>query len=132
MGRVTVSDAEIARARRRGEIEARSAAKSVRYLPGPDLLRITLRNGTEVLVPRNLSDGLRGLPRSAARELKVGHSGNALTIEHRDVHISVRGLIRKATMGEDPFARAGRTRSRAKADAARANGRRGGRPPHAA
>ena len=129
---IGLDSAGIASARWRGSIAARNDAKTVRYHPGRDTLRITLKNGTDVLIPRAKIKGLRGLPKSAASELKVDLGGEALSIEHRDVHISVGGLIRKAVMGDDPFARAGRTRSRAKANAARANGLRGGRPPSAA
>jgi hypothetical protein len=129
---IGVDSAGIARARRRGGISARNVARAVRYHPGTDMVRITLTNGTDVLSPRAKIEGLRGLPQSAAGKLKVDLGGEALSIVHRNVHISVGGLIRKAVMGDDPFARAGRTRSRAKANAARVNGLRGGRPRSAA
>jgi hypothetical protein len=133
MSKITELDsAGIAKARRRGIVSSRNDAKAVRYHAAADTVRITLKNGTDVLIPRTKMDGLRGLPRFAARKLKVDFGGEALSIEQYDVHISVGGLIRKAVMGDDPFARAGRTRSAAKANAARANGLRGGRPPSAA
>ena len=105
---------------------------AVAYNATNDALRISLRNGTVVTVPRLMIHGLRGLPKAAAGRLLVGHHGEALTIEPLDIHISVRGVIRTAVMGEDPYAVAGRSRSPAKAAAARKNGMRGGRPPKAA
>lgn len=129
---IGLGSAGIARARRRGIDSSRNDAKAVRYHPAADSVRITLKNGTDVLIPRTRIDGLRGLPRFAAAKLKVAFGGEALSIEQYDVHISVGGVIRKAVLGDDPFARAGRTRSLAKAKAARANGMRGGRPRSAA
>ena len=125
---VGLDNPSIVEARRRGRLAASNSAKAVRYHPATDTVRIELKNGTNVLIPRTKVDGLRGLPPGAARRLRVDFGGEALSIERLDIHISVGGLIRKAIMGDDLFARAGRVRSAAKAKAARVNGLRGGRP----
>lgn len=122
----------IARARARGKRERKNDAVRVRYDSKLDQVFIALRNGTTVAVPRHLIVGLRGFDRMVAAKLRVSRVGDALEIPKLDIHISVGGLVRKAVLGGDPYAQAGRTRSSAKAAAARTNGAKGGRPKVAA
>ncbi|MNG14960.1 hypothetical protein D3C84_987550 [compost metagenome] len=66
-------------------------------------------------------------------QLKVGFSGTALCHEGRDLQVSIAGLISASKplmdMASSVIAsRNGRQSSVAKAEAARANGKKGGRP----
>src|ERR1700680_1872202 len=117
-----------ARARARGKRERKNDAVRVRYDANLDQVFIALRNGTTVAVPRRLIVGLRGFDRLVSAKLRVSRVGDALEFPKLDIHISVGGLVRKAVLGDDPYARAGRTRSSAKTAAARKNGTKGGRP----
>lgn len=65
--------------------------------------------------------------------LKVGFSGTALCHEGKDLQVSIAGMISASKPLMDMAAsviasRNGRQSSAAKAEAARANGRKGGRP----
>lgn len=60
--------------------------------------------------------------------MKLARIGDAIELPEYDLNVSVAGIVRKAVFGEDLYARAGSVRSKAKSVAARANGRKGGRP----
>jgi hypothetical protein len=129
-------DAGIAEACRLGRLEHKTDAKGVSYDPSTDRMVITLYNGTSVAVPRRMFAirGIKGttVSKSTASKLRVSRFGTALEFRKLDMDFSVHGLLRKAVLGDDPYARAGRTKSPAKAAAARANGAKGGRPKAAA
>lgn len=108
-------------------LELKRNPTSIRYVSTDDSLRITLKGGTEVLIPRNITV-LRDLPRSAVKSIKLSRAKDSFELSEYDVHISPLGMLRKAIFGDDPYARAGRVTSPAKARAARRNGAKGGRP----
>jgi len=100
------------------------------YDPSADHVLIGLRSGVVIAIPR---PGIKELLRASQRELvDVVVVGDGLRWEQLDLDVSVAGLLREM-LGEGLFLREaggirGRVRSRAKADAARANGAKGGRP----
>jgi hypothetical protein len=95
-------------------------------------LRIALPNGADIRIPRREISELRNLPLAALKELRLSRLRDAIEIAAYDVHISALGLLRVVVLGDDPYARAGRAKSSAKARATRVNGAKGGRPKKAA
>ncbi|MGH9769264.1 MAG: DUF2442 domain-containing protein [Blastocatellia bacterium] len=110
------------------EIQARAAS----YDRASDRLVIDLKNGATFIVPCDLIQGLRGANPDDIAEVELGPRGASLHWEKLDQDFTVGGLVRgvfgtKAWMKE--LGRAGgRVKSKAKAAASRANGRKGGRP----
>jgi hypothetical protein len=123
----SLSFENMARAEFFENLELTRTPTAIRYMPANDSLRITLKGGTEVLIPRQITV-LRDLPRSAVKLIKLSRAKDCFELPRFDVHISPLGMLRKAIFGEDPYARAGRATSPAKARAARRNGAKGGRP----
>ena len=116
------------RARRtRGEI-----AIAIRYVPQSNCFRILLASGVTLSIPRHLIQGLEHAPLKDARRVELAGRGYGLHWPTLDVDIAIPDLLAgsfgtKAWMSA--LARvAGRTKSAAKASAARENGRKGGRP----
>ncbi len=84
--------------------------------------------GTTVIIPRRWMEEFRGLSKTDMKKVRLNNVRDAIEIDHLDIQISAMGLLRDAVFGDDPYARAGRVSSPAKARAARRNGARGGRP----
>ncbi len=94
--------------------------------------RLEFRSGGVITVPRQVVPGLAGMSRSALDAIRVSPAGDVLSWPALDVDVYVPGLVER-TFGTRLFARAtgqrgGLRRSTAKANAARANGAKGGRP----
>ena len=95
-------------------------------------IRIRLTNGGSFAVPVALLDELRKLSDDELATLEVGAAGVGLRWPRLDIDLSVMGLAR-AVLGSAALMRVagavgGAARSRAKAEAARRNGAKGGRP----
>ena len=95
-------------------------------------MRITFPNGVSAAIPVVLIEALNGAPAKAIREVGVSPLGASLHFESLDVDLSVSALLAMAFKGTAATtalsAIAGSTISEAKSAAARANGKRGGRP----
>ena len=83
-------------------------------------------------IPRKAVPGLQRASASNIGSIVVSQAGDALSWPSLDVDVYVPGLVERA-FGSRLFAaatgrRGGRTRSKAKAAAAKANGAKGGRP----
>ena len=129
MGRLIGFDSKgIARARKRGAEEFARAPLFANYLADEDAVLLKMPSATLVKIPRLWIKELRGLSRPALETLRLGFFREAIELPDRDIQISAMGLLRDAVLGEDPYARAGRVKSPAKARAARRNGAKGGRP----
>ena len=133
--KVTAKDRErLARARARGDARAEdpSAIVDARYDAARDAIELEFRSGGVITVPRQVVPGLAGMSTSALDAIRVSPAGDALSWPSLDADVYVPGLVER-TFGTRLFARAtgqrgGLRRSTAKADAARANGAKGGRP----
>lgn len=133
-------DLLIANAERRGEATSADEprAASARYDAVSGRIVVELTNGCGFLFPARNVQGLEAATDGALAEVEVLGLGIGLHWDRLDVDVSVPGLLAglfgtKAWMDRQRAARAGATRSPAKADAARRNGAKGGRPPgHAA
>lgn len=133
--KVTAKDRErFARARSRGDARAKdpSAIVDARYDAARDAIELEFRSGGVITVPRQVVPGLVDVSASALDAIRVSPAGDALSWPSLDVDVYVPGLVER-TFGTRLFARAtgqrgGLRRSTAKADAARTNGAKGGRP----
>jgi hypothetical protein len=126
--------AQIPAARARGEREwkAGRCATSARYDRATGRVVMELSNGSVYEFPISSIPEMANASAKALAKVEVSPGGFALHWEELDADLSVPGLLmsslgRREKLSE--FARlAGRTKSPAKAAAARANGAKGGRP----
>lgn len=125
------SDAEIDAALARGR-EVRSAeprARSARYDGVSGRVVMELTNGCIFAFPARLAEGLEEASDEQLAAVEILGAGSGLHWDEIDVDLSVPGLL-AGLLGTAAWmaGRAGRATSPTKAAAARANGRRGGRP----
>lgn len=125
-----ISDADLDKARERGLKVAASApaATAARYDSKSGRLVIDFANGATFMVPARTLQDLEAASDEALADIRVEH-GYALRWERLDVDFTIPGLM-AGMFGTAAFmaGKAGQGRSRAKAAAARENGRKGGRP----
>ncbi len=131
------TDAELAAqvrsasARTRERLKREPHAARAWYDRARDLVSIELTNGSYFAFPPRLAQGLRGGSAEQLAEVEVTPMGD-LHWERLDADMSVFALL-QGTFGNKAWMRelartGGRSRSPAKVRAARANGRKGGRP----
>jgi hypothetical protein len=133
-----VSDAEIRAALQRGRQADRTEprAASARYDAESERVVLELTNGCSFAFPAELGQGLSGASPEQLADVEVMAGGRALRWDELDVDLGVAPLVSgifgtAAWMREirSEMARAGgRVSSPRKADAARQNGKKGGRP----
>jgi hypothetical protein len=127
--------AQIPRARARAAEEQKHGlrAAAARYSRAREQLVLELTNGTVIGVPVDIVPALGGASARDLAGVEVTPTGSALHWERLDVDLSVPGLVLEALGGgavQSLFGVAGgRATSSRKAEAARANGSKGGRPP---
>jgi hypothetical protein len=125
----------IAVAERRGTemLDTEPRARTARFDAASGRVVVDLSNGCSFAFPARLAQGLEDASPDALAEVEVLGQGYGLHWEKLDVDLSIPGLLAglfgtKAFMDRQRAARAGASTSQAKADAARQNGRKGGRP----
>lgn len=124
---------EIERARRRGHGPSdEPRARSARYDRKSDRVIVELSNRVAFAFPPSLGPGLAGASADQLAAVTVSPTGSGLLWDALDAHLDVAGMFELA-MGPRAAMRAmGRTgglvSSAVKADAARINGAKGGRP----
>ena len=123
--------AQIPAARRRAHDPHPIAAKA-RYERAHRRLQVTLTNGATLLVPIDLIASLRLASDPELADVRVGVAGVSLRWDRLDEDLSISGLARVA-FGPQVLLRAsgaagGASRTKAKVQASRANGLKGGRP----
>ena len=128
---IDIPDAELDAADQRGREYMASAplAASARYDAATQRIIIELKNGSTFMVPAALIQGLADATDDERGEIEVWGEGYALRWDKLDLDFTVPGLV-SGIFGTRKYmaSLAGRTRSPAKAAAARANGAKGGRP----
>jgi hypothetical protein len=132
---VTANDRErYARARGRGQARTQDASAVVdaTYAADRDGIMLTFCGGGVMAIPRKVIPGLERASAATLANIQVSPAGDALSWPLLDVDVYVPGLVERA-FGSRLFAaatgrRGGRRKSKAKADAARTNGAKGGRP----
>jgi hypothetical protein len=107
-------------------------AQTVRYDQTTDRLIIVLKNGVIIEIPRLLVQGLATAAPLELNQAQLGPRGASIHWEELQVDLSVAGLLTgvfgtRAWMAE-LGRRGGHVTSIAKANAARQNGKKGGRP----
>ncbi|HEY1395080.1 DUF2442 domain-containing protein [Roseateles sp.] len=108
-------------------------AVSVQFLPSRQSLLIGFADQSAIALPIVKFPELDALDPAELDRLAIGFGGQALCLEEKDMHISIQGMIAASDslMGlaaSMVAASNGRRISAAKSEAARANGRKGGRP----
>ncbi|ODT79729.1 MAG: hypothetical protein ABS76_19360 [Pelagibacterium sp. SCN 64-44] len=116
--------------RGQAERQEQPAAKAVRYEIETGRIVVDFDNGASFMVPAALLQGLgEANPQDLAQVELLGETG--LHWPTLDIDLSIAGLMR-GIFGTSRFMagqrRGGQSRSPAKAEAARRNGQRGGRP----
>lgn len=133
-----LSDTEIAAQVRKASASERRAAqtepraKRAHYEAAARRIVVELTNGCVFSFPTKLVQGLRGAPAQKLRRVEVYAGGAALRWDGLDVDLGLSGLLMGIFGTRGWMAELGRiggsATSRAKANAARRNGAKGGRP----
>ena len=140
MTKTTLSDwvkaelAQVEAAQARGQVEQTTAlrALSARYDSRKKCIVIGLENGSFFSFPPALAQGLAHARPSDLADIEISPQGIGLHWPKLDADLTVEGLL-AGLFGSRSWrrahaARAGRARSPAKAQAAKVNGTKGGRP----
>lgn len=126
-----LTDAEIDAALERGRMAEQNEprADAVRYDRRNSRIIVDLTNGCTFAFPPRLAQGLEAASNDELDAVEILGAGYGLHWEALDVDLSIPGLLAGLFGTKAYMARqAGRTKSPAKAAAARANGLKGGRP----
>lgn len=107
-------------------------ARSAAYDARTKRLRVELISGVGLLIPISLVEGLASAPAAALRDVVVAGRGHALHWPKLDLDLGV-SMLAAGCFGSRAWMAAlaregGKSTSTAKAEAARRNGRKGGRP----
>jgi Protein of unknown function (DUF2442) len=129
------SDRDVAAAKAAGEemMRTQPRALAARYDSDSGHIVVELTTGATFSFPTALVQFLRDAEPDDLAEVEVMGLGFGLGWDRLDVHFTVAGLM-NGIFGTRAYmaAQGGKATSRAKADAARANGKKGGRPRKAA
>jgi hypothetical protein len=125
-------DRALARGRRRAVSEPR--ATRARYDRRTGRVVVDLTNGCSFVFPARSLQGLAQARDAELADIEILGAGHGLHWPALDTDFTVPGLLMgvfgtRAWMASELARRAGQSKSPAKAAAARANGRKGGRPP---
>ena len=130
-----ITDAEFAAALAAGRAEAGTEirAQGVRYVPDRDAIEVLTTRHAGFLIPRGWISALQDVPLEDLVNLEVWPDGSAIELEHRDIHISVDGLLAAVLPAMLPMgavaavfaSRGGQATSDAKRSSAQENGRKG-------
>jgi hypothetical protein len=127
LAQIPAARAREARERKRGR-----RARSASYDRRTGRVLIELTNGVLLGFPASAIPGLAPATPAQLARVTLSPGGSALRWEELDADVSIPGLLLSSIGRDEKLAElarvAGRTRSPAKAAAARANGAKGGRP----
>ncbi len=130
---------EFAAATRRAAERRASApiAVGARYDRRRDRVVVSLDNGLELAFPPQIAQGLEDAAPADLTDIELSPSGFGIHFPKLDAHLYLPALLQgvfgsKAWIAAQLGAAGGSAKSRAKTTAARANGKRGGRPRKAA
>jgi hypothetical protein len=108
-------------------------AVAARYDRRRDRVVVSLNTGLELAFPPRIAQGLENASPADLTDIELSSSGFGIHFPKLDAHLYLPALLQgvfgsKAWMAAQLGAEGGRARSAAKTAAARANGKRGGRP----
>jgi hypothetical protein len=122
------SDEAIEESRKRYLETQKSYAMSMRYVPRRDAFIFVMRAGATISIPRIAIQDLKDVPSDDIGNVTLEQDGGSIRYAPLDIDISVPGLVRDVTGAAVWLKRAVSSQTPAKAEAARRNGRMGGRP----
>lgn len=130
---ITDSDRIAAEKRMQAELKDQPKAVQARYDRRVSRIVISLDNGLELAFPPRLAQGLEHATPAELANIEISPLGDGLHWPAIDADLYVPALLRgvfgsKSWMARNLGAAGGRSRTVAKAAAARENGRKGGRP----
>lgn len=135
---MTVTKEQFIKANERADEVAATAGRVTRASFDQDsqMVVLAMSSGVEVRIPSKLTEGLRGASVDQLTDIEITPSGLGLYWPQLDVDLYVPAAIIgflgsekwMAGLGKILGARGGMSRSHAKAEAARKNGSKGGRP----
>ena len=132
---MTLSDADVRRAekRMRAQLQAQPHATEARYDRRAAKIIVSLSNGLELGVPVRLAQGFSGASAAELGDIEISPTGLGLHWPKLDADLYLPALMggvfgTRRWMARVLGRRGGEATSAAKKAAARANGRRGGRP----
>ena len=128
-----VTESRLDKAIERGELRRRSGLQATAVAFLDPCLAVSFEDGSGVLLPVKNYSEFDGFEAEDFTRLKVGYAGTALCHEGKDLHVSIAEMISACpplmAMATSVVAsRNGRQSSSVKAEAARLNGKKGGRP----
>ena len=135
---MAVTKQEVQQAERRmAALRENGFAVSARYDRRAARIVVDLNTGVQIAFPTRLAEGLAGASRDDLAEIEISPAGLGLHWPKLDADVYVPALLQgvfgsKRWMAGEFGAAGAKARSRAKAAAARENGRKGGRPRKAA
>ena len=130
---VPLTEADVDKAIDRGRKLKRLYANASNVRHEDNCISIGFSDGSRIMLPVAGLPEFEGFSQEDFQQLEVGFGGKALCCEARDLDVSITGLIATSQPLMDLAAslvasRNGRKSSAAKTAAARANGKKGGRP----
>jgi hypothetical protein len=131
---MAVTEHELDRAgKRMAALRENGFAVSARYDRRTARVVVNLNTGVEIAFPTRMAEGLADAPPADLTEIEISPAGLGLHWPKLDADVYVPALLQgvlgsKGWMAAQLGAAGGKARSRAKVAAARANGRKGGRP----
>lgn len=128
-----VTEALLDEAIERGQLRQKNCLQATAVTHQASCLTVSFADGSGVLLPVKYYPEFADFSAEDFADLTVGFSGTALCHEGRDLQVSIAGMISASeplmAMASSVVAsRNGRQSSAAKSAAARANGKKGGRP----
>ena len=115
--------------KRKMEIHGAPRAVSVKYVHRFRHFRVALTSGAEVAIPADMLQGMQRASAADRSKVRLQGAGSGLHWPTLDLDFSVPGLLAEVFGTKSYLAKkAGQTKSKAKALAARRNGLKGGRP----
>ncbi|MFA7096136.1 MAG: DUF2442 domain-containing protein [Gammaproteobacteria bacterium] len=131
---MAITEHELEQAEKRMQAQRRAGyAVAARYDRHRSRIVVRLDTGVEVTFPTALAEGLAGAAPEALADIQISPAGLGLHWPQLDADLYIPALLQgvfgsRRWMAQQFGAAGGRARSPAKAAAARANGRKGGRP----
>jgi hypothetical protein len=128
--KIIIPNAKIQEERQRAEDEHSRAfgAAKITYNAADDCFAIAMRSGVIVSIPRSNIEEFDGAHAADLKNVQIGIGDEVVENDDLDVHISLPGLLREIFGLNAGQREGGRSRSKAKIAASRANGAAGGRP----
>ena len=127
---IIMPDARTIAARQRevDELAPFVTIESIRYDRRSDRFELAMQSGINLSIPRSRIEEFEDIAADALEQVQVGLGGDVIEHDDLDIHIYAPGLFRDILGLNIGQRKGGRSRSKVKIAASRANGAAGGRP----